>query len=71
MPEFRLYHFNGGHIRRATVIAADDQQAAIQIAAAKIDGELAELWHGAGIVHVFNEPAELHSLSPDLRDAID
>lgn len=58
MPEYRLYHFNGDHIRRAETLTAGDDLEAIAKAQPLIGDEKAELWRGARRLKTFNAPAE-------------
>ena len=54
MPEYRLYHFKGDHIRRADSLTAADDGQAITKAEQLVDGQLAELWRGGRKVRTFN-----------------
>jgi len=53
MPEYRLYYFEGGHIRAATVIVAPNDAVAEALAAQRLDGRRAELWRGAKMLRTF------------------
>ena len=53
MPEYRLYYFEGGHIRAARVIVAPNDSEAEVLAAQRLDGRKAELWRGAKMLRTF------------------
>jgi len=55
MPEYRLYYFEGGHIRAATVIVAPNDSAAEVLAAQRLDGRRAVLWCGAQMLRTFEK----------------
>ena len=53
MPGYRLYYFEGGHIRAARVIVAPNDAAAEVLEARRLDGRKAELWRGAKMLRTF------------------
>ena len=54
MPEYRLYHFKGDHIRSVDTLSAPGDVEAIVKAEQMVDGMLAELWRGGRKVQTFN-----------------
>ena len=63
MPEYRLYHFQDGHIRKADVLEVDDDVEAIAQAEHTYAGEPLELWLGARMIKRL-EPGD-HKSSPE------
>ena len=54
MEDYRLYHFERGHIAGVEFIAADDDQNATADARQRVNGKMAELWRGAVRVETFD-----------------
>jgi hypothetical protein len=54
MPDYRLYHFNRGHIERAETLSANDDLKAVAGAEPLVEGRTVELWRGARRIKTFN-----------------